>query len=137
MAGVFPDQVWLQSLIDHLNTDEKYAKVAHKWEGDLMFEILPSGALKERTLIYLDLWHGKCRGGELVPAGEEREAAFVMKAPYDNFVKVLTGELDAMQAMLTRKLSVKGSMPYMMRNVPTVLEFVRCGQDVTEDFLTE
>jgi hypothetical protein len=40
-----------------------------------------------------------------------------------------------MQAMITRKLQVKGSMPYMMRNVPTVLEFVRCARDVTDNYL--
>jgi putative sterol carrier protein len=37
-----------------------------------------------------------------------------------------------MQAMLTRKLSVQGNMGLMMRNVPTVLDFVRCAQEVTE-----
>ncbi len=45
------------------------------------------------------------------------------------------GELDPMQAMLTRKLTVKGNMGYMMRNVPTVLEFVKCAKAVTEKVL--
>jgi putative sterol carrier protein len=40
-----------------------------------------------------------------------------------------------MTAMMTRKLKVRGSMTYMMRNVPTVLEFVRCAQDVTDEIL--
>jgi hypothetical protein len=31
-----------------------------------------------------------------------------------------------MQAMVTRRLKVQGSMAYMLRNVPTVLDFVRC-----------
>ena len=31
-----------------------------------------------------------------------------------------------MQAMLTRKLHVIGSMAYVLRNVPVVLDFVRC-----------
>ena len=33
---------------------------------------------------------------------------------------------------LTRKLSVQGNMGLLMRNVPTVLDFVRCAQEVTE-----
>jgi hypothetical protein len=31
--------------------------------------------------------------------------------------------------------SVKGNMGYMMRNVPTVLDFVRCAQEVTTEIL--
>ena len=37
------------------------------------------------------------------------------------------------QAMLTRKLGVKGNMAVMMRNVPTVLDFVRCAGEVTDE----
>jgi hypothetical protein len=36
-----------------------------------------------------------------------------------------------MQAMITRKLRVQGSMAYMMRNVPVVLDFVRCAREIT------
>jgi hypothetical protein len=31
-----------------------------------------------------------------------------------------------MQAMLTRRLQVSGNMAYILRNVPVVLDFVRC-----------
>jgi putative sterol carrier protein len=109
--------------------------VAQNWEGDLIFHVEPSGALTEPLCFYIDLWHGKCRGVRTVPAGDPTKAAFDLTATYDNLVRVLKGSLDPMQAMLTRKLQVKGSMPYMMRNVPTVLEFVRCAQDVTEKVL--
>lgn len=69
--------------------------------------------------------------------GESFDADFVLTAPFSNFVRVLKGDLDPMQAMLTRKLVVKGNLAYMMRNVPTVLEFVRCAQDVTDKVLGE
>ncbi|MFC1936612.1 SCP2 sterol-binding domain-containing protein [Chloroflexota bacterium] len=135
MATVFPGQEWLDHLIQYINQDEKYAKTARKWEGDLVFDIQADGALEKPMKIYLDLWHGKCRS--VVEEGEEMEAAFVLRAGFNNFVKVLKGEMDPMQAMMTRKLAVKGSMPYMMRNVPVVLEFVRCVQDATDDILGE
>jgi putative sterol carrier protein len=35
--------------------------------------------------------------------------------------------------MLTRKLKVKGNMAVMMRNVPVVLDFVRCAREVTDE----
>lgn len=135
MAGIFPSEEWLESLREHLNTDEEYARIARKWEGDLVFDITPSGALKERNLIYLDLWHGQCRNAYFLNREDQEKPAFILQATFDTFVRVLTGKLDPMQAMMTRKLRVKGSMGYIMRNVPTVLKFVSCAQDVTDEVL--
>ncbi|MBG7609654.1 MAG: SCP2 sterol-binding domain-containing protein [Anaerolineae bacterium] len=137
MAYIFPENSWLQSLKDKLNTDQHYAHVARKWEGDIMFNIEPGGSLAEKVQLYIDLWHGKCRDAFIVDQGSppEKKATFVLSAPYNNFVRILKGDLDPMQAMVTRKLSVQGSMAYMMRNVPVVLDFVRCAQEIDADFL--
>jgi putative sterol carrier protein len=131
MPAVFPSPEWLSALEDKLNRDEQYAKVAHKWEGDLYFVIQPEGNLAAQVVYYIDLWHGKCRGTEVVTDPAAHAPAFTLRAGYHNFSAILQGRLDPMQAMLTRKLDVKGSMTYMMRNVPTVLDFVRCAREVT------
>jgi putative sterol carrier protein len=137
MTGIFPEKDWLDGFAAYLNSSEKYGRIAHKWEGDLVFEILSDNVLTDGVNIYLDLWHGKCRGAMILDSSEPLEAAFVLSAPYSNFVRVLKGDLDPMQAMLTRKLVVKGNLGYMMRNVPTVLEFVRSAQAVTEKVVGE
>jgi putative sterol carrier protein len=54
-----------------------------------------------------------------------------MRASYENIAKILKGELDPMQALMTRKLHVEGNMALVMRNVPVVLDFVRCVKEVT------
>lgn len=135
MAVVFPSAEWLQTFQEKLNSDAHYAQVAAKWEGDMYFIIEPEGNLKERVVMYLDLWHGQCRGVEIVEEISKHTPAFTLKAGYPNFAKVLTGELDPMQAMLTRKLDVKGNMAVMMRSVPIVLDFVRCAREVTKEIL--
>ena len=135
MAGVFPSVEWLKEFEGKLNTDERYAQIARNWEGDMYFVIEPDGNLKTQMVMYLDLWHGKCRGTEIVENISTHSPAFTLKAGYVNFAKVLTGELDPMQAMLTRKLDVKGNMAQMMRNVPTVLDFVRCAREMTKQIL--
>ena len=58
---------------------------------------------------------------------------FTLTASYKDITSILTGKLNPMTAMMTSKLKVKGSMGYMMRNVPTVLDFVRVAQEVTTD----
>lgn len=132
MPGIFPQKEWVDEFVEYLNSNDKYAKVAKKWEGDTVFEVKADGPLDQDVVFYLDLWHGKCRGARVLNADEPIKAKFVFTAPYRNFVRVLTGDLDPMQAMMTRKLVVTGSMGYLMRNIPTVLEFVRSAKAVTE-----
>lgn len=138
MTNIFPSPEWLDALKEKLNTDDKYAQTAKRWEGEIVFYIEPGGPIKETLIFYTDLWHGECRDVFTVANEEqlkELAPAFVLTAPYQSFVRVLKGQLDPMQAMITRKLKVQGSMGYMMRNVPTVLEFVRCAKEIETQFI--
>jgi putative sterol carrier protein len=135
MSAIFPSMEWLDELEKKLNGDERYAGIAKNWEGDMVIVIEPTGNLKERQVYYLDLWHGKCRSVAMLDDAARKQAAFVLTASYENIKRIMTGELDPMQAMLTRKLAVKGSMAVMMRSVPTVLDFVRCCREITTEIL--
>jgi putative sterol carrier protein len=136
MPTTFPSEEWLKGLEAKLNSDERYGEIARNWEGDLFFFIEPEGNLKEQLTFYLDLWHGKCRKVEFKPSPEAYpKPGFIFTASYKNIAAILTGRLNPMTAMMTSKLKVKGSMGYMMRNVPTVLDFVRCAQEVTTEIL--
>jgi putative sterol carrier protein len=131
----FPDVEWLQALMEKLNTDEKYAYTARNWEGDMVYQVDPGGNLSNAVTFYLDLWHGKCRAAYMVEAGKQVISAFTLRGPYENYVGLLSGEIAPMQALLTRKLSVQGNLPVLMRNVPTVLDFVRCCREITDSFV--
>jgi putative sterol carrier protein len=135
MNPVFPSAEWLQALDVKLNSDARYAEIAKKWEGDMVIVIEPEGNLKEQHIYYLDLWHGKCRGVAELKDASEKDAVFVLTATYENIKRIMTGKLDPMQAMMTRKLSVKGNLAVMMRSVPTVLDFVRCAREITNEIL--
>ncbi len=136
MSAVFPSPEWLEALKAKLNSDERYARIARKWEGDLLFVIEPEGNLQEQLVMYLDLWHGTCRGVKYGGKAEDYgKPVFVLRASYNVFTAILLGKLDPMTAMMTNKLKVQGSLGYMMRNVPTVLDFVRCCREVTTEIL--
>jgi putative sterol carrier protein len=123
-------------LVKAINSDSQYARVAENWEGDLVFQIDPDQTGQgEPARVYLDLWHGTCRSGRMLADDDPqaRQAKFRLTAPRRNFLKVLGGELDPMQAMLTRRLKVDGDMGYLLRNIPIVLDFVRCARQVPLD----
>jgi putative sterol carrier protein len=135
MAYRFPSDEYVQAVMDVLNNDQQYAEVARNWEGDILFVVEPDKGVEDTYLpmtLYFDLWHGKCREVRIIDpeVDEVPDAAFIMIAPQANYLRILRGELDPMQAMITRRLKVEGSMAYMLRNVPTVLNFVRCCSSV-------
>lgn len=131
----FPTAEWIQALNAKLNSDEKYAHVARNWEGDMLFQVDSGGALATQVQFYLDLWHGKCRDAFVVDGSREIKPVFTLKGPYDNYMRLLKGEMEPMQALLTRKIGVQGNMAVLMRSVPTVLDFVRCCREVTDSFI--
>jgi len=135
MAYTFPSEEWLKALSEVLNSDERYAQVARNWEGDMLVLIEPEPddpAGGKAQGMYLDLWHGKCRRASAHTEGDPAmpKPAFALRAPRSTLLRVMEGQLDPMQAMVTRKLKVEGNMAYMMMNVPTVLDFVRCCRQV-------
>jgi putative sterol carrier protein len=131
----FPTAEWLEALVEKLNTDEHYAQVARHWEGDMLVQIETGGALAQPRTIYLDLWHGKCRRGTFIEDTKIPDAVVSLTLPYENGVRLLSGGMEVMQALLTRKIGVKGNMAILMRNVPTVLDFVRCCREITDSFI--
>ena len=136
MAALFPSEAWLAGLEQRLNSDARYHEIARNWEGDLFFYIEPQGNLKEQLTFYLDLWHGTCRKIVYKPSPDSYPTpTFTLTAAYNDITLILSGKLNPMTAMMTSKLKVKGSMGYMMRNVPTILDFVRVAQEATTDIL--
>ena len=135
MAIPFPSDEWVKAFQERLNGNATYAEVAKNWEGDLYFQIEWPNRADPPTLLYMDLWHGQCRDAYGVAPDRERpKAAFTLSAPLANFVRILKGQLDPMQAMITGKLKVHGNMVVIMRNIPTVLEFVRNCQQIDTAF---
>ncbi len=134
-SAVFPSQEWILATKDKFNTDQKYAQIAKNWEGDLRVVLEAEGKLTHTTWLYWDLWHGTCRDAFIEDQTSERKPALVITAPYSNFVKIVSGEVGVMQALMGRMVSVHGSMLLIMRNVPTVIDFVRCCQEVTHSWL--
>jgi putative sterol carrier protein len=134
-TAIFPSAEWMQAIKEKLNTDEHYAKVAKNWEGDMRIVLEPNSEIKEEMWLYFDLWHGKCRDAIIEERSSTINPAFVLKGSYGNIIKILSGEVGVVQALMTRMLNVRGSMATLMRNVPTVLDFVRCCQDVTQRWI--
>lgn len=126
MAYLFPSREWAEIFMDELNNDDEFAKAGAKWEGDINFVIqdLPGTATNE--VIYLDLWHGKCRGVDYTAERDAKDAAFDIIAPLSNWKRVISKQIGPIPAMVSGQLKVKGNLPYILRYVVSAQRMVEC-----------
>jgi len=134
MAIKFPSDAWVKALMDDLNQSEAYAEAAKDWEGDFYFVVEPGGTLKEPVILYMDLWHGKCREAYLVTDEAAKTPAFRMTAPAATWKKVLIKQLDPIMGLMTGQLKLKGNMAMVMKNVKAAKELVESCTRVPTEF---
>ena len=70
----------------------------------------------------------------MIASEDAREAEFVLRAPFSNWRRVIEGELDPIQGMMTRKLQVEGNMMKIMRYPKAAKEIVSCCALIPTDF---
>jgi putative sterol carrier protein len=136
---VFASQAWFEAFVVEINASSDYREVATDWEGDIAFRILaePDRGVPEDMWGYLDLWHGECRGGRVIEAGEADAAAYTLTAPYSRWKDVVEGELDPIKGMMQGKLRVRGDLPTIVRYVKAANELVRLTGLIDTEFPDE
>ncbi len=134
MAYKFPSDAWVKALMEDLNKSEAYAEAAKTWEGDFYFIVEPGGAQEKAVLLYMDLWHGKCRDAYEVTDESSKSPVFRMSAPVTTWKKVLTKQLDPIQGMVTGQLKLKGNMVMVMKSVKAAKELVESCTRVDTEF---
>ncbi|HWC32638.1 MAG TPA: SCP2 sterol-binding domain-containing protein [Actinomycetota bacterium] len=135
----FPSEEWLKEFIDRVNASDAYRQAAAQWEGDVcfVFEAEPDKGVPEDIYGILELWHGECRGGRLVPKDEGESAPFVIRAPYSRWKEVIKRELDPVKGMMQGKLKLKGDLPTIVRYVKASNELVNLATTVPTEFVDE
>ena len=115
----FPSKEWCETYQKLLNESEEYEAAATEWEGDMMYIIEGEGEdlpADEKVMLYLDLWHGKCReAGVVFDEGEKPDVAFKVRGPESVWKIINEGKEDPIKLIMTQRLSVEGDMNKIMR----------------------
>jgi putative sterol carrier protein len=134
MAIAFPTDAWIKAMMEDLNNSSAYLEAAKNWEGDFFFVIEPGGALQQTVILYMDLYHGKCREAYAIQNAEAPSPVFRLSGPIATWKKVMTKKLDPMQAMMTGQLKLQGNMAIVMRNVRAAKELVESCTRIPTEF---
>lgn len=131
----FPSEEWLNLYVERLKTNENYKDSARDWEGDITFVCKGDGKLQGDIAMWLDLYHGDCRGAKYFPnASDAPKSAFRYIGPYENWVKLIQGQIDPLQGVLTGKFKLEGPMMKIMRYTKAAKELVRTASQIQTEF---
>jgi putative sterol carrier protein len=137
---LFPSKEWLEDYVDRINQSAAYRDAATAWEGDLSYvlEAEPDKGLPHEVWLWMDLWHGECRGAKYdVPREEGSKAKFIIMAPYSRWKEVIRRELDPVKGLMQGKLKLKGDLPAIVRHVNAANELVKLAASMPTEFVGE
>jgi putative sterol carrier protein len=124
----FPSDEWIQIFKEEVNKNKTYQETAKDWEGDFLFIITPDEELKQETVFYIDLWHGKCRNAYLVKG--EKQAKFVFKGSYSNWKKVIRKELDPIRGLIRGLFTLDGDSRVILDQAKAAQELVNTASKI-------
>lgn len=133
---LFPSLAWSTELMQRLNADHKFKSVGNHWEGEvnLFIERVPGATSSQ--VIFIDSWHGVCREVDFCPEEQARPAAFLIKAPLENWIRILSQEIGPIQAMISGQVRVYGNLAYILRNVGGTQRMVEVAATIPTQFPT-
>ncbi|MBC7091869.1 MAG: SCP2 sterol-binding domain-containing protein [Nitrososphaeria archaeon] len=132
---LFLSEEWVKRFVEELNKNQIYLEAAKDWEGDFLFIVDKGPKVESEIVVYLDLWHGKCRDYMILPDRNAKKTEFIFEGSYDNWKKLAKGELDPIKAILMRKFKLSGSMSKLMKNVKAASELAKNCTRVPTKFL--
>jgi len=128
----FPSDDWVNQFKEALNSNTVYAEVAKDWEGDFLFIVTPDEGLKDEVILYIDLWHGKCRKAFITDRNQR--AAFVFKGPYSNWKKVIKKELDPIRGLIRGMFILEGDSKIILDQTKAAQELVNTASQISTEF---
>ena len=137
MKHLFPSDGWIDAYRESLNACAEYREAAATWDhGAIALAVAPAPelGLAEGFGVRLDLERGRCLAARRVSLDESRAAPFCITTSYERWREVLTGRLDPLAGMITRRLELRGNLLVLLRYVRSSKAMVACAARVPVEF---
>ncbi len=120
MAEIMTEE-WASEWCRALNASPAFRAAAASWEGAVLLVVrgVPAHA------VFLDLWHGACRAARVARPEDESAARFGLAADAPTWVRVFSGTLDPVAAVMSGSLELtKGSVASLLPYVAAAKELM-------------
>ncbi len=135
-------QPWAVALGEELQASQPYRTAAASWEGSLVLRTPESSSENEDhsqevapSAVFLDFWHGECRGARVAGEKELADADYVLVGESAIWQRVLAGELEPIFGIMSGKLKLtKGSLAALLPHVAAAKELVDAAARIDTHF---
>src|SRR5689334_5590596 len=111
---VFPSKEWCEEAVRLTNADPDVSAAAEDWDADFGVVIeAEKGKLDKPFAVHVEPKNGRIARYKILRDAdelEEIEPAYLAKAPYSVWKGLMRGELDPIEAVLKRKISMTGDL---------------------------
>lgn len=84
---------------------------------------------------FVGLENGGCTGTDIVGGLEEKDHGFVLTGSYDNWKKLVKGELDAVQGVMRGDLELDGEMQKVMKFTKATQRMTTIASEIETEFI--
>lgn len=110
----FPSKEWCEEAVRLTNADPEAAMAGQGWTGDFGAVVDPEpGKLARVFVVHIVPKNGRIEKMRVLDDPDdldEFDPAYVARAPYSVWKELLAGTLDPVEAVLKRRISVKGDL---------------------------
>jgi putative sterol carrier protein len=122
---------WAQAFKRAIDASDEYSRASKTWEWPVVLMSRADAKAGETVSphVYLDLYRGSCREARVGSAIDLDRAAFIISATRDTWLKVMSGKLELLTAVMLRKVVIeKGDVSRMLGSVDAVRALVKAAQ---------
>ena len=119
--ATFPSKQWCEEAVRLVNEDPERPLAAQGWSGDIGIIVdAEAGKLARAFVVHVvprDSRIEKLRVLEEPDDLDELEPAYLARAPYSVWKQLLQGSLDPVEAVLRRRIAVKGDLQQLVERL--------------------
>jgi len=129
-------EAWSREWCQILNNRPGYQQAAATWEGGVALVMTRDGSPDgESRSVYLDLWHGACRGARVAEPADLEAARYILSGTSQAWRGVLSGKVAPLTAVMTGKIRLtKGSMGALVPYVSAARELIEAAMAMEVSF---
>lgn len=102
---------------------------------DLLDELENNVSEEGHVYAWIGLEDGDCYGTETLDSVDEREKGFVLTGEYQQWVDLVTGELDVVEGIMSGELELDGDMQKVLQYADGALEMTEIASETEKRFL--
>jgi putative sterol carrier protein len=129
--------LWIQAFKKQIDASAEYRLASNNWELPvvLVSRAEPKAGRPTPSYVYLDLWHGACRGARTGTALDVERAPLVISANRGVWIDVLNGKLELLSSIMLRKISIdKGNASQLIGSVAAIRALVKAAAAASTGF---